>query len=272
MIRAESVIDTRLTIAPQVTDRFKRDGFVHLKSVFSQAEIDYWRHLVAEVVRERNTESRPLESRDTYGKAFLQTMNLWEVDERVRSLVFSKRLASIACDLLEVDGVRLYHDQALFKEARGGHTPWHADQYYWPLASSRTVTAWLPLVDVPLEMGPLSFARGSHRFETGRTLAISDESETTLGELLARQGFEQVETAFEAGDVSFHLGWTYHRAGANHTDSERSVMTMIYMDQDMRLKTPENEHQSRDRSRWCPQVDVGEICDSRLNPVLARAR
>ena len=63
--------------------------------------------------------------------------------------------------LLEVAGVRLYHDQALFKEAGGGHTPWHADQFYWPLATDRTVTAWVPLVDVPMEMGPLAFATGS---------------------------------------------------------------------------------------------------------------
>ena len=39
----------------------------------------------------------------------------------------------IATELMQTDGARLYHDQALFKEAGGGITPWHADQYYWPL-------------------------------------------------------------------------------------------------------------------------------------------
>jgi hypothetical protein len=37
---------------------------------------------------------------------------------------------------MEVEGVRLYHDQALFKEAEGGITPWHADHtigLYQPL-------------------------------------------------------------------------------------------------------------------------------------------
>lgn len=28
----------------------------------------------------------------------------------------------------QVDGVRIYHDQALFKGPGGGHTPWHCDQ------------------------------------------------------------------------------------------------------------------------------------------------
>lgn len=69
-----------------------------------------------------------------------------------------KKLASIASQLLEVDGVRMYHDQALFKEPSGGHTPWHADQYYWPLSSDRTVTVWIPLQATPLELGPLPSA------------------------------------------------------------------------------------------------------------------
>ena len=60
-------------------------------------------------------------------------------------------------------------------------------------------------------MGPLAFAEGSHTLETGRDLQISDESERVLSELLA--DYTQQEQAFELGDVSFHAGWTYHRAG-----------------------------------------------------------
>lgn len=56
--------------------------------------------------------------------------NLWQHSERAHELVFSRRLAQIAAELLRVDGVRLYHDQALYKEPGGGITPWHADQYY----------------------------------------------------------------------------------------------------------------------------------------------
>ena len=67
-----------------------------------------------------------------------------ENKEQIEEFVFSKRLAKIAADLLTVDGVRMYHDQALFNEGGGGITPWHADQYYWPLATGKTITAWIP--------------------------------------------------------------------------------------------------------------------------------
>jgi ectoine hydroxylase-related dioxygenase (phytanoyl-CoA dioxygenase family) len=62
----------------------------------------------------------------------------------------------------------MWHDQALYKEPGGGFTPWHADQQYWPMASALCVTAWLPLQAVPMELGPLSFAPGSHLKKIGR--------------------------------------------------------------------------------------------------------
>src|SRR5436189_133361 len=79
---------------------------------------------------------------------FLQVMNLWEVDESVKKFTLAKRFAKIAADLLGVENVRLYHDQALYKEPGGGFTPWHQDQYYWPLSTTNTVTMWMPLIDI----------------------------------------------------------------------------------------------------------------------------
>jgi len=48
----------------------------------------------------------------------------------------------------------------------------------------------------------------------------------------------------------------------------RKVMTVIYMDKDMRLKEPANENQINDWNTWCPGVKVGDVIDSPLNPVL----
>jgi hypothetical protein len=68
--------------------------------------------------------------------------------------------------------------------------------------------------------------------------------------------------------VSFHAGWTFHRAGANSSTRPREVMTVIYMDQDMRLAAPLNEYQQSDSDGWCPGAKIGELIDGPLNPVL----
>ena len=184
--------------------------------------------------------------------------------------VWSRRLARIAAELMGVDGVRLYHDQALYKEPGGGITPWHADQYYWPLSSDRTCTVWIPLQETSLTMGPLSFAVGSHRFAWGRELEISDESEAALKSALAGQGFTLSQAPYRLGEVSFHSGWTFHRAAPNHTQATRRVMTIIYMDADIRVAEPINEHQRSDLRGWMPGARAGEVPETPLNPVLYR--
>jgi ectoine hydroxylase-related dioxygenase (phytanoyl-CoA dioxygenase family) len=256
----------------QLTDTqivfYEQNRFIKLKQVFDEASLSFFNEAISKRVALMNNETKPLVERSTYGKAFLQLFNLWREDEVVKELVFSKRLARIASDLMQVGGVRLYHDQALFKEGGGGITPWHADQYYWPLETDKTITAWIPLQETPLELGPLEFSAGSHQIVEGRELEISDESEAAIQQKLRVTDFKHVIEAFDLGEVSFHSGWVFHRAGANATDQMRKVMTVIYMDKDMVLKNPDNKNQVNDWNTWCPGAKVGEVIDTPLNPVI----
>ncbi len=242
--------------------------YIKLRNVLNEESLQFFNKAVTGRVERMNTVHTAIEERSTYGKAFLQMMNLWREDEVVKELVFSKRLAKIAADLMQTSGSRLYHDQALFKEGGGGITPWHADQYYWPLETDKTVTAWVPLQATPIELGPLEFSAGSHQIVEGRDLEIGDESETVIQQKLRVTDFKHVVEPFEAGEVSFHSGWVFHRAGANTTSAMRKVMTMIYMDKDMRLKAPENKNQLNDWNTWCPGAKPGEIVNTPINPVL----
>ena len=80
--------------------------------------------------------------------------------------------------------------------------------------------------------------------------------------------FPHIIEAFDIGEISFHSGWVFHRAGANQTNQSRKVMTVIYMDKDMRIKKPENEGQDKDWKTWCPGVKIGDIASSQINPIL----
>ena len=255
----------------QIAD-FRDKGFIKLSEVLSPATIAHYGAEITQQTIALNTQRLPLELRTTYDKAFLQIMNLWESSALVRAFVLGKRLGRIAAELLEVASVRLYHDQSLYKEPGGGITPAHADQYYWPLTTDRTITAWIPLQAVPLEMGPLGFYAGSQSVEFGRDLGISDESEALITANMAKHGFPFVVEPFALGDVSFHLGWNFHRAGPNTSAQPRSVMTMIYMDGDMRLAAPRNDKQRNDHASWCPGAVVGEVIRTPKNlPIYARA-
>ena len=247
---------------------FRAEGYVKLKKLFSPELLKFYGEAITRQVVRLNTLTKPMAERSTYERAFLQVMNLWTKDEICRQFSFGRRLARVAAKLMGVKGVRIYHDQALYKEAGGGFTPWHADQYYWPLSNDNTCTAWVPLQTTPLEMGPLAFAARSHRLGFGRDLEISDESEARIREMLGAEKFTYLEEAYELGEISFHSGWTFHRAGGNSSPQARAVMTVIYMEDGIRLVKPRNKHQQQDWEAWLPGCKIGEIANSKLNPVL----
>ena len=255
-------------LTEQQIDFYQNNRYIKLKQVFDAETLAYFNNEISKQVEKMNIVEKSLDERDTYGKAFLQLFNLWRESDTVKELIFSKRLGKIAAGLMQVEGVRLYHDQALFKEGGGGITPWHADQYYWPLMTDKTVTAWIPLQETPLQMGPLEFSAGSHVIVEGRDLEIGDESEKLIEKKLRVTDFAHVIEPFDLGEVSFHSGWVFHRAGANETDKMRKVMTIIYMDRDMVLKEPENKNQVNDWNTWCPGATIGEIINTPINPVL----
>ncbi|MGB9150912.1 MAG: phytanoyl-CoA dioxygenase family protein [Burkholderiales bacterium] len=261
-------IDSHYPLDRQQIDYFRENGFIKLKNVLSPETLAYFGNEITRLTISLNTQTKPLEQRSTYDRAFLQVMNLWERSAVVRQFVLGARLGRIAAELMEVGGVRLYHDQALYKEPGGGITPSHADQYYWPLSSDRAATAWIPLQAVPGEMGPLAFYRGSQSVEFGRDLGISDESERQITANMQAHGFEIVDQPFDLGEISFHSGWTFHRAGANTSGRPRAVMTIIYMDEDMELAESCSDIQRNDLAQWCPGAVPGEVIRTAKNPVI----
>lgn len=248
---------------------FRRDGHLLLRGVTSKEEMAAYRKVILNAREKYGTEATPLAQRSTYGKAFLKGMNLWPHDQAVAKFVLARRFANIAADLLEVDGVRLYHDQALLKEPGGGLTPWHQDQHYWPLVTDHTITMWMPLVDVTPEMGTMHFASGSHRDGYLGDLPISDESEMKFEQFIKKRGYTRVPgVALAAGDATFHYGWTLHGAPGNACTRTREVMTLIWYPDGTRVGPLDNDSRKRDRDRWLPGLEPGALAASALNPLV----
>jgi ectoine hydroxylase-related dioxygenase (phytanoyl-CoA dioxygenase family) len=246
-----------------------RKGHLLVRGAADKLDLFKHRASINDAVLRLSNETRSLENRSTYDKAFLQVTNLWHKDEAVKRFVFEKKFAQIAADLLGVEKVRLYHDQALFKEPGGGHTPWHQDKYYWPLDTDKMITMWMPLVDVDDEMGIITFASGSHERGAIDKVGISDESEAFYKRYVSENKF-QIEKAssMKAGDATFHLGWTIHSAGPNRSNKMREVMTIIYFADGARVTKPNSKHQQADLDAWLGGRLPGEIADSEMNPVV----
>lgn len=262
-------LESPYSVTAEQVAQFQRDGHILLRGVATREEAGAFRPVILAARDRYGAEATPLAQRDTYGKAFLKGMNLWPKDEGVKRFVLARRFGELAARLLGVDGVRVYHDQALLKEAGGGLTPWHQDQHYWPLATDHTITMWMPLVEVSPEMGTMHFASGSHRSGYLGDLPISDESEARFEQFIRERGYGRVPGAAMApGDATFHYGWTLHGAPGNSSDRTREVMTIIWYPDGTRVGKLDNANRQRDRDRWLPGLEPGDLAASELNPLV----
>ena len=182
-------LDDPHPLARGTIDAFRRDGHVCVRALASADEVSAYRPLIDAATMAHRYDKRPLDERDTYGKAFVQSPNLWRRESPIAGFTLAQRFARVAAELMGVDGVRLYHDQALYKEPGGGFTPWHQDQTYWPLDTTHTITMWMPLLDIPPNVGSMRFASGSHAFGNLGFEGIGDDSQDYFETLIAQRGF-----------------------------------------------------------------------------------
>jgi Phytanoyl-CoA dioxygenase (PhyH) len=264
------ILDRPYDLAAEAVERFRRDGHVRVDGVLAPADVERFRAPIAAVVERARRHALPIEERNTYGKAFLQLMNLWERDEgEIRRFVLARRFGGIAAALLGAERVRIYHDQALFKEPGGGATPWHQDASYWPLDGTRCITMWMPLRPIDPDMGQMTFADGTHLGGALGDDLISDESERELSRLVDERGLTlSPPSAMQAGDATFHSGWTLHRAGPNRSAEMRDVMTIIWFADGERVHEPNGPAQTNDLAQWLPGCRPGDLAASPRNPVV----
>ena len=244
-------------------ERFTTDGFVVVAGLLDDDELDHFAPLVTAAVAARQAhDHRPLAEKSRYEQSFQQCQNLWEDAPGVLPLTFHPRIAEAAARLLRADAVRLWHDQALFKEAGGRRTDAHQDQPYWPIAETRTVSAWIPFDGSTLANGAMGYVPGSHRLGLARFVNIFFGETPDLLAEPELAGAEPVFVEVPRGSVAFHHGLTAHLAGPNTTDSTRRVHTMIYF-ADGCTRGREFPHPSVDRGG----IAVGEVIASDVTPI-----
>jgi hypothetical protein len=228
-----------------LAERYKRDGFVHAESLIPPSELAVLAKAVDEAVDRRKVhDTRTLDEKTPYEQSFIQCQYLWEDFPGIRGLTFHAALGEALGALLGATKVRLWHDQALYKEAGGRETEAHQDHAYWPIAEEDTITAWIPLVEVDEATGCMGYVPGSHR--AGLEFVDIFRTPGAGADLMQRRQAEAVFVPAAPGDVLFHHGRTIHMAKPNRSDHMRRVYTAIYF-KDGCTRSGDRRHPSVDR-------------------------
>ena len=243
-------------------ERFQREGYLHCRALLGAEEARYYAEVVNEAVRARKQhDTRDFSQKSHYEQSFIQCQYLWEDVPPLRGLTFHPRICETAAALLGVRHIRLWHDQALYKEPGGRETEAHQDHPYWPIAETDTITAWIALSGTDEETGCMGYLPGSH-------LGVLDFVDIfkTPGDsqrLLDRYpGASPVFASCEPGDVIFHHGRTVHMAKPNRSKSVRRAYTVIYF-RDGCTRSATGSHPSVDRDSILP----GALINGQATPV-----
>lgn len=230
-----SLLDQDYELTPEQIAGYRADGFISLPDVFTGEMLEQLRDVVAAAVeteRDRDwmgqgTVQIP-RTKTAYEQIFIQKVNLWTRHADVRPFVLSRRLGNLAARL-SGRPVRVWHDQALFKEPRtGAKTPWHQDAVYWPHVEKRDqLSVWIALRDATIANGCMSFLPGTHALGALPPVNLADPRD-----LLAQASTPAttpVTCPLKAGSATFHNGLTFHCAGPNTSDAMREALAIIYM-------------------------------------------
>lgn len=221
--------DSDYSLSVEQVTFYRENGFVQLNDVVSAQDLRRFKRAVEAAVQSELTPVQDTAAKSSYEQIFIQKVNLWRRHPELQEFVLSKRFGNIAARLCG-QPVRLWHDQALFKEARtGAKTPWHQDVHYWPHSEKgRQLSIWIALQDVTVTNGCMSFIPGSQRYDKVDpvNLASPQELYSVAPQL---RGIKPVTCQLKAGSCTFHNGLTFHYAGPNRSAAMREAMVMIYM-------------------------------------------
>lgn len=218
-------------LAPQLVEEFQARGFVVTPDLLSAEELARYGAAVDAAVAQRTEgDRRAVAEKGIYEQSFIQCMRLWETDAEVRPLTFHPALAEAATELLGVPAVRLWQDQALYKEPGGRITDPHQDATFWPIGAAPLVSAWIPFDGSTIEDGATAYVPGSHK--AGRLRPVNLLHTTEVYDILSDPALEGAEPVFveaPAGSVVWHHGLTVHQAAPNRSDRTRRVFTIVYI-------------------------------------------
>lgn len=205
---------------------YRTDGFVHIPAIISKDEAAGFSQVALDLQRVHLEN----ESANSDRPVFTQMVNVWQESETMKALTLHPNVAAVATRLAGVP-LRLWHDQTLIKKPHNNApTEFHQDQPYWPHANSpHPISAWIALVDVPVERGCMTFIP---RVQSRTDLPVQNLSDArSLFTLSPELEWEpRVTLPLRAGDCTFHHGRCPHMATPNFTDDPRVAHVVIFVD------------------------------------------
>ncbi len=229
-------------VTEEEKQRFRTDGYVHLRGVMSAEEMDeieevYDRFLRREIVvpgKDFNDMTTGEHDSDPSGYSIINVMLPRKYHPEWQGNLYEQRAASIAEQLCG-EGMRIDFDQFLAKQPYKSDAVfgWHQDQAYWiDTDDRRTATCWLAVDPSSLSNGCMQFLPGSHNEPVRPHHPLHgdrEKSHTLVTDLRPDDVMRPVE--IERGDITVHNEGVLHGSGGNTSGNYRRAYIVAFRSQ-----------------------------------------
>jgi len=216
-------------------ETYNRDGYLIVKSLFSQEEID---KLYNSAIENSIMQKNAMDLNDQSGKK--TKLSLWFTpgDDVFGYLIRSERIVNAVWQLLGNDSaVCHFHTKLMQKEPKvGGAWEWHQDYGYWYknqfIFPDQLMSVMVALTPANKENGCLQVIKGSHKM--GRVNhGFAGEQVGADMEMVnhALKTMDLVYSELEPGDALFFHSNLIHRSEANLSDQPRWSLISCYNSQ-----------------------------------------
>lgn len=161
--------------------------------------------------------------------------------KELRALGWHSNISAIAKVLTGSSEIRLFADSLITKfpsnKPNTGVVGWHSDKAYWPTCSSdKLLTVWIPLQDCTIDMGPLVYIDGSHKWREEKDLksffSFSNQYLFSFEDYLNenKPNFKKSFMTLKKGQVCFHSCHTIHSSAPNTSTNSRLALAIHLQD------------------------------------------
>lgn len=219
------ITSTHFLTAQQLSD-YERDGFIVLRSLFSQEETEALRARFMEIHRQALDENsamrhyyQPRSLKQANGdilQHFPRIMMPHRFDAISKQYMLDQRLGKILHDLFGEEPLAA-QSMLYFKPPGARGQAFHQDDFYLKTAPGHCMAAWVALDDCDAENGTLFVVPGSHTQPVLCPHAADLTKSFTTEEVDIPENIQPQEVSLVAGDVLFFNGAVIHGSTPNMT-------------------------------------------------------
>ena len=214
-------------------EQYQAQGYIVIEGFLDAAELEHWRKITEEAIQIRLNDKTYLSNQGMpesfYAQVFTQCLRLADIHPGMAEIIFDENLGRMAASLAGIDGIRIWHDQALIKPPYGNHTAFHLDNPFWSFHSPNAISIWVALDDATLSNGCLWYLPGTHKEATYDSVGIGENLADMFKRYPEWKKIKAIPATAPAGSAVFHNGLIGHAAGTNMTPHPRRAMTCAFM-------------------------------------------